>query len=218
MAGRDDYEEYEETFSPEPKKAGMSTAMKVLLVLLVGGGLAVVLCCGGAFWFGSRAFQTTTVPAEVVAKSNEIADVAIPETFKPTMAMTFNLGVSMKMAVFARNNNPENGGALILMQMSGPGMDNEQQMKQQFQTSMQQQGQNQNITVEEQETRPFTIDGEEVEFEFIKGKNPENGAQVRQVQGVFSGRGGTAFLMIMENEEDWDEDQVVAIIESLSAK
>ena len=222
MASRDSFDDdYEDDYARGQAKPGMSTGTKILLVLLIGGGLVVVACCGSVFWFGRQAmksFKMTQNADEVVAMSKEIADIEIPEDYQPKQGMAFNLGIDMKMAIFARDVAPQQGGGLILMQMNGPGMQNQQQMEQQFENSMEQQGQNKNITIEESETRTFTIDGQEVEFEFIKGKDPDSGKGMRQVMGMFTGRGGMAFLMLFETEESWDEEKVVQMIESITAK
>ena len=104
------------------------------------------------------------------------------------------------------------------MQMKLPGNVPEEQMEMSFENQLdaQQQGQSQDINVIETETRSFVIDGEEVEFQFKTGTRSGTNQQVRQVTGVFSSRNGTAMLMFLEDEEHWNEEQIVKMIESIS--
>ena len=71
------------------------------------------------------------------------------------------------------------------------------------------------VNQDEIETRTFTIRGKEIEFQFAKAEDPETGTAYRQVSGVFPGKGGTAFLMLQIEEEGYDEDVIVKIIESI---
>lgn len=207
--------------SESQRDAGMSTTTKVILAI---GGLfcvALLVCCGIAMWFGNKAVNTiaestTENPAEIQSIADSIASIQIPEVYQPQTGVDFDLGFSMQMAIFSRNAGGQQG-AVVLMQMAAPGQQNDEQMKAQFRQQMQQSGQNQEITVESSETRTFTIDGEECDFEFVAGTD-QSGNPVRQVMGVFPGRGGAAFLVVFESEEDWDEEAVVELIESITAE
>src|SRR5262249_9486532 len=65
------------------------------------------------------------------------------------------------------------------------------------------------------ETRDFTINGESVPFEFIKGTAPNGGAPTRQVGGLFPGRNGMVMVMVMVPESEYNEDAIVKMIESI---
>ena len=68
------------------------------------------------------------------------------------------------------------------------------------------------------ETRTYLIEAEEYEFEFLKGTRPQDNVAVRQVLGVIPGKGGAAFLMVFETEENWDEEEITAMIESMGGE
>ncbi|REJ90739.1 MAG: hypothetical protein DWQ34_16695 [Planctomycetota bacterium] len=200
----------------EREKSGMATSTKVILAVVGIGGVALLVCCGVAIWFFSQSFDVIENPDDVQAMADSIATIEIPAPYQPYRGMKFDLGVSMQMALFSRNGGNQQG-AVVLMQMAAPGQQNDEQMKAQFRQQMQQSGQNQEINVESSETRTFVIDGEECDFEFVSGTD-QSGNQVRQVTGVFPGRGGAAFLMVLEQEDNWDEDAVVQMIESITAE
>jgi hypothetical protein len=200
-------------------KQGKSSTTKVVAIVLIGGGLVFLLCCGGLFWFGKNWFQKfmITDPVAVKTRAAAIADIAIPETYQPQMAMDMNqFGVPMTMCMFMRTGGE---GAVMLMEMTGPMAGDQEQMRQQFQQSMQQQqgGRNQ-IDITSTETRTYLINGEEYEFEFSQGTRPQDKVAVRQVMGVMPGKAGTAFLMVFETEENWDEAAITGMIESMGAK
>ena len=212
-------DDFEDDYVEERRKPGMSTSAKILIGVLIFGGVCVIACCGGIYWLSTSAFEMTEKPAEVVEMADSIASIDVPEEYQPTAGITVNVpfvNINMKMSVFARNPDNQEGGAVMLMQMSGPGMENEQQMRQQFEAQMEQQGQNKNIVEESSEIKNFTIDGEEVAFEFVSGKNPDTDKKVHQVTGLFPGQNGMVFLMIYETDENWDEEQVTKMIESIS--
>lgn len=199
------------------KKEGMSTGMKVLIILLcVGGGFGVI-CCGGMFYIGSKAADMVVqAPEKVIALTKEIVEIEIPEeSFSAKMGMNFDMfGVSMKMVAY---ESSPSGGALMLMEMDVPNSGSPEQQATEMRNAMrQQQGVNQKqLNVGETETKTFTIRGEEIEFQFADAEDPNSKAAFKQITGVFSGKGGTALLLIQVPKESYDEERTVKIIESI---
>ncbi|TWT58260.1 hypothetical protein KOR42_16320 [Thalassoglobus neptunius] len=204
-------------FSTQSPSPGMSTGMKVLMGLLIFSAVSLVICCGGIYWFVSNSTTATENPAEIDAMRDEIATIVLPAVYEPGVGVGFNLFIKMDMVAYGRSKDPENGG-IVLMQMSGPSMMEEEDLRLEFEKEAEKQGTNQDIDVTSQETRTFTIDGEEVDFEFVTGTRPESDDVVHQVVGVFKGREGMAFLMIFETDNNWNEEEVVRMIESISTK
>jgi hypothetical protein len=199
------------------EKKGSTSTTKVLAIVLIGGGLTLVLCCGGGAWFVYNRVgkMVTTDPEAVRTRAAAIADITIPDTYQPQMSMDMStIGLPMTMCMFGRTSGD---GGVMLMEMSGQLAQNPEQMKAQFQQGMQQQGQGQEINVESSETRTYQINGEDYEFEFLKGTRKQDNAAMRQVMGVIPGKTGTAFLMVFETEENWDESAITAMIESMGA-
>lgn len=197
---------------------GMSSTTKVVLIILGAGGVLALVCCGGVMYFGKQFADKiqnsiSQDPARIREVTASIVDVTVPDVYSPKMAMDFGMmGMQMKMCAYSRDGD---AGGVFIMEMTAPPNANKAQMKQQFQQSLRQQGQNQDVTIDSSETRTFSINGEECQFEFIKGKNTQTNQDMRQVMGVIPGKSGTAFLMLFESEENWDEDAVIRMIESM---
>ena len=81
---------------------------------------------------------------------------------------------------------------------------------------MKSQGIETNMRVESTDVRKITIGGEEVPFEFSKGVERESGTRMRQVTGTFPGHNGEVNLQYFAAEDAWDEDQVMAMLRSIS--
>jgi hypothetical protein len=140
-----------------------------------------------------------------------ISSINLPETYRPQMGMDLAIaGQGMRMAVYGNTAEPGAGGTmLMLMQMTIAA--DEAQMRRELQKSM---GNQQQINIESSETRTLTIEGEMVDFKFAKGTT-DKGDAMRQVTGVLAGKQGTLMLMLIVPEADWDEEEVVGILESI---
>lgn len=201
-----------EEFSAQPKK-GMSTGVKVLLILMGIGGICALLCCGGIFYAVKQSeFKMTEKKDEIIEIQNEITQITIPNSFKPQAGMSMNImGTSVRMAMYEEESKQ---GALVLMSLGIPD-DGMVDMEQEFRKSMRQNNQNQrelNITKTEQ--REFTIKGQKVNFDFAEGTD-QNDKKFHQVQGVFAGKNGPAFLFIQIAAKNYNEEQIVKMIESI---
>jgi hypothetical protein len=210
------------------QKQGMSSTSKVLLILGSIAGVFLLACCGGGIFMYMKAKDaiqnfaqnfTTTDPAEVRERTAGIIHIEIPDEFPPLRAFNF---LVMQQILYGK----EGGGSIVMIMEMGQQMQGGQgaaglkQQRQQMlrQMRQQQQGQqggnlNTEMTEESSETREFTINGEKVPFEFIKGQ--ANGVPTRQVAGIFAGRTGTIMIMVMVPESEYHEDVIVKMIESI---
>lgn len=194
--------DHEEEERPR-KKAGMSTTLKVLLILGGLGFVSMVVCCGAGVWFVGRSVVTDA--AAVNGLRDKIVGMEIPAGFKPV----FGMNIVFQMAVYVGDKE----AMLLIMQMPGEvdGKDMQRGMEQQ----MEKQGKNTSIKIESKETRDIDIDGKPVPFTFAKGKREQDGVEVRSITGTFPGRGGTACLMITIPESDYDEEAVTNTLKSI---
>lgn len=222
-------------FQQEPVPQGKkSSGNKVLLILGTIAGLGLVLCCGGPaivyVMFKDaivqkikNTFDLTTDPEEVKGRSEEIAHLDIPENYTPVSAVRFSIGFTMKMIVYQSGSN--NQGALVLMEMemNQPGMDRKQMREQMLQQMRSQQanggpgGFNSQIVAQSTETKTFKVNGEDVEFDFVKGTRPgdSSGTIYRQVTGTFQGKNGIVMLMLFIPDSEYDEEAVSKMIQSI---
>src|SRR5262249_35057590 len=161
---------------------------KVLLILGSIAGVCLLACCGGGIFLYIKAKDaiqnfaqnfTTTDPEEIRQRTAEIMHIDIPEEFPPLRAFNFFV---MKQILYGK----EASGSMVMImeinqQMQGAqGGANMKQQREQMLRQMRQQQQQQGqgagnmdteITEESSETREFTINGEKVPFEFIKGRS-----------------------------------------------
>jgi hypothetical protein len=214
----------------EPKKQGMSSTAKVLVILGSIAGVCLLACCGGGIFVYMKAKDaiqniaqnfTTTDPDDIRARTADIVHIDIPEEFPPLRAFDFFF---MKQIIYGRESS---GSMVMIMEVNermqrGQGAPDIKQQRQQILQQMRQQQQAQNsgnmnteLTEESSETREFTINGEKVPFDFVKGTAPSGGVPTRQVVGMFAGRNGTILVMVMAPESEYHEEAIVKMIESI---
>ena len=202
-----------------PPKGGGST---IWLVLGIGCGLVLLLCCGGGvamFFVGKSALTITQNPAEVAQQSQAIAEIEVPEGFKPKMAMTtkvpFTAQPLMSMAVYSPDN--EQGG-IFLMEFGGQfgaNMDREQ-LKMQMEQSMSQQGQHsKKLNVLESRDVEVQIRGQPATFRIQKAEDPATKQEYVQVEGTFNGKQGPAILVGQLKADDFSEDDAEKLVRSI---
>ncbi len=109
------------------------------------------------------------------------------------------------------------GEFLLIFQTQVNGV-NDAQMENQLQNQSGEMGAE--IRIESSETHMVMVDGEELEFKFAKGTNTQDNSQVRSVSGVFRGRGGPTFLLLVVpeeswNEEEWNDERAIQLLESI---
>jgi hypothetical protein len=213
-------------------KQGMSSTAKVLLILGAIAGVGLLACCGGGVYFGFKAkdvFQEfaknaiSSDPAVIRQRTQEIVHIDIPEGFEPSQSLQFSMmNVAMKQVVYQRKGS--GGSMLMIMETNQPmqGANTKQQREQMLRAMRQQQGQqpdqlNDELNEENSETREFTINGEKVPFEFIKGTGTDNARAFRQVVGIFRVKSATVMVMLMVPEGEYDEPAVVRMIESIQS-
>jgi len=196
-----------------PKKKGMSTATKILIAFLCGGALLFLVCCGGLIYLGTQLqFDQSNDPAVAEQRLEDMVEIEVPGSFEPRFSgsLGFFDFVSGTLVVFEA---AEGEGALIFIHVNleiEAGPEAEEEMRR----SLRQQGNERQLRVESSETREFEIQGETCEFEFAQAKN-EDGDAFRQVMGGFPTKEGTGLMVLQVDEERYDEEAVVKMIESI---
>lgn len=197
--------------APKPAKSSGGCVK----VILIGGGLGLVVmlvCCGVAAWFGTSFMpKVTNTPAEVTAMAKEIMEIQIPEDFNPDTGLAIdNFAISMRMASFRHKDNQ---GTLVLgdfkIKMGDPNQ--AKQLQQQPDIG----GKPQNLRMGDTSTREFTIRGKSVPFRFSDAVDEDTNAKVRVVEGTLEVPGGGTFIKLIVNEDAYDEDAVIEMIESI---
>lgn len=193
------------------QKRGMSAGAKVLIVLLSLAGVVVLLCCGvGLYIFASS--ERHANPEVVREKTAEILEIDVPEAFVPREAVHANLIVwEIDVVMYALEDNPR--GKLVLGKVKGPGMDQAEMQMEMRRALGDPEGAGE-LTITRSETREFEIRGEEVSFLFGEATD-EAGNEYRVVRGSFPTDDGQGFLSVQIPPENYDEDVIVDMIESI---
>jgi hypothetical protein len=218
MASHDD--DFQQEPAPQAKK---SSGSKVLLILGIIGGLCLVVCCGGVgllYYKFKDAISYTTDAAEIKKQTQEVVTLDVPDGYSPMTSMRISIGiVTMKMIIYQEGSG--NQGGLVIMEMDQVGTDPKQmreQMLQQLRTQQAQGGAggfNTQIVAQSTETKMFKINGEDVEFDFVKGNRPGENIVFRQVTGIFRGNNGTVMLILIVPDSEYNEEAVIKMIKSI---
>ncbi|HTI50359.1 MAG TPA: hypothetical protein VL475_05390 [Planctomycetaceae bacterium] len=212
----------EDWHDPQAPKRGMSTTVKVLLIIGCVGGVCLLLCCGGGVFVYFRmkdAIENAVVmdPQVIRQRTGEIVKIDIPPGFEPLQSVN---ALVMRWVVYGKN--PDDGSRLKLMGMDRAMVDsaNPEVQKMQMLQMMQQQGTTPGgepvFVSREAEQREIVVRGEPAKFEFAKGTAAASGKEMRQVTGSFKTPGGMGLILFVVPEESYDEAAIVRMLESIS--
>ncbi|MCG6157903.1 hypothetical protein [Rubinisphaera margarita] len=212
----------DDVFRPEgeePRRSERGCGMNCLLLGLAGIGAAMLLCCCGVGISLYSLAPTIDEDPQIAGETlNDLIDIELPEDYSPQMSASMNL-MGMGNVRGAVVEVGENEGALIIVGMQGRLAQDERFMNQ-VRESLRERVGNADYEVTESETRQVTIDGQEVEFTFSKGRTKasegEEAVDIRAVSGLLPGNGGeqVVFLLFME-ESKWDEAEALQMLESI---
>jgi hypothetical protein len=195
---------------PQPRS---SSALKIVLWIVGIGALVFILICGGVVFVGYR-FVSKNVsrdPATIREVSASITEIQVQERFPPVFSLSM---FGMKMVAYG-GNNQDAGSFLMMMEFPSGVQSDPEQMKQQMDQNRRQQAGGSQIHIEETAEKTYTIRGKESKVAISKGSTQE-GKKIVQVTAPFqSKQGNMAMLMLMVPEQQWDEDELAALLESM---
>ena len=185
----------------------------------IGLGAALLFCgCAAlaAFLVFRQAGKTIqeglkTDPESAAQAAHKIADYDLPPGYQEQMAMDIMFYSFVIIAPDATGSTTD--PIIMLAQFSQTGMDRKQ-MEQQLRQSFEQQFGQRGLDMQVVEVKTMVIRGEETEVTVFEGADA-NGYVMRQLVTSFTGKGGTAMLMIMGSPSAWDENVIDDFIESI---
>lgn len=189
------------------EKSGCGTAVLIICGLV----LLLVLVCGGTIGWFTWSFwpKMTDKPAEVTALSKQILDMEIPDEFEPGMAISMdnNFAMSMKMVMY---KHKENKGSLMLgsfkMKVSNPGEKPDLMGKN---------NDSLNLQMGDSKVKEIKVRGKDVPFRFSDAVEEQTNKKYRVVEGEMESEGVTTFLKLILEEDSFDEDEAIQMIESI---
>lgn len=192
----------------------MTRNTKIVIAVVVVLALLCICGCAAAFFFLQSAGQflersAVTNPAEVATIGDSIADYQLPPGYSEQFGMNL-----FGFSIVGFTDQTEQ---MLIMLMQFPefaGLSQEE-MEQQMRKSVQQQAGIGDAQLEPVDQTTATIRDQNVQLTISEGTD-SNGRSVRQVTGVFQGRGGPTLLMIMGPIDGWDQAAVDSFLASLS--
>ena len=198
---------------PREQKSG-GGCFKIALIVGGIGFLGMLVCCGGLVWFGRGLMpKLVTSPADVAAVGQEVMKIEIPPEFVGQAGMSMdNWVMTMKFATY---EHKEQKGTLLIGSMQVKiGNPKDQQAAFKNQTKQQSDGE-QGLKITTTVDREFTIRGKPVPFKFSEAEQEGTGKKFRLVSSEIATPGGLLIFQLKLEEEVYDEEAVVKMIESI---
>lgn len=191
----------------------MSRGLRVALVLLA---IALFFCCVaglGITLLGTRlvgrAFITN--PDRVQAVGREIADYEVPSGYEEMFAMNM---VGIKVVAIGPSDSTSSLMMIMLMQFPDGVEISREEMERQVEQALARQTGLGNADMTSMGREQVTIKGEPVTMTVREGTN-NRGEHLRQVTGLFQGRGGPTMLMVTGEATTWDQPMLDHFIASI---
>lgn len=212
----DDESLADEIDSSAPSKKKPSSSVKILLILAGVGFVGMLLCIGAigltGYYFVNQVKEGMTEdPAEIAERTDEIIGIEILPGMNPLVAMRMNV-IVMKMN-FSVYGAPHGENVLLICDIQMPDQTADED---EFRRQLGNQGFGEDIDVTASEIREIETAAGTLTFEFAEGTNGL-GNTIYQVTGMIPSRsGGVGFLMLQQDEQDYDEAAVVKMLESIT--
>jgi hypothetical protein len=205
------------------EKPGMSSGAKLLLILGILFLLCALVCCGGIAIVGyqASAYMEDAVSADPVTieqRRAELLDMSVPEGFAPEVSVDMKVPMtdSRLMTIVTYQSGP--GNSLVLVGVGDMLSDMpKEQMEQEIENSLQQQGIGQPTPGTEWNTadKEFEIGGKPTKFIYRTAKNEDGEPTQFHVTGTVDGKRGPALVIISANAETLSEEEIDQVIESI---
>ncbi|TWT58705.1 hypothetical protein KOR42_20910 [Thalassoglobus neptunius] len=209
---------------PENKKmmaddlTGKSTSAHPVLILIAGFASAILLlfCCvcgGAAWWFQPEVNEDPERAGELLA---EIVAIDIPDTYLPQGTIEWNVAylMSIRGSYFERFA----GDGLLTVVEVDSRFRSEEDVRQHIRdTLLRKGGGGTPLVINDSESRIVEVAiGEElVPFKFEIGRDPPTGRVFHIVEGVFQGKQGEVLLSMRVNEDNWNEQSVIDMLNTI---
>jgi len=191
----------------------MRQGTKIVLVVVVAGLFCCCVAGLGGTLLGTRLITQAiiTEPARVAEVGSQIADYQVPAGYQQAFALDI---LGLKMVAITSGAERAAFTVLALMQFPAPAAVSRAEIERQMQQALAQQtgigSSDLHVTGQQQ----VTIKGEPVTLTVREGTSAD-GTTVRQVTGLFQGKGGPCVLMVMGEGNDWDQPVVDQFISSI---
>jgi hypothetical protein len=202
----------------------MSGTTKVLLGCGIGCGFLMLLACGGvcvlAFSVGSYIKESATQdPAKIGTLTSDIVTIEIPPGLEPKAGFDAKMPIThapfLIAAIYA---NEKQHSMLMLTEFQSDlfGKEGREGFQKKLEESMELKGnRQQQFQVKESKAHETTIHSEPAKFNVAKGVNESNKQEQWLVMGEFKGVEGPAIFVFQAPLEDYTEEQIIEMLDSM---
>ncbi|MFN3160301.1 MAG: hypothetical protein ACE37I_13370 [Rubinisphaera brasiliensis] len=157
---------------PPPQKSS-GCGMRFLLILLISvTGLSLLCCCGIGISLYSMAPKIEEDPAIAQKTLDRIMSITLPEGYEPKISLAMNV-FSLINAQGVIIESASEKSILILARFKGSLIE-QGDIVQQIEDAMTEEVDDSDMVIESQEKREFEINGQTVEFTFLKGRTTDS--------------------------------------------
>lgn len=196
---------------PQTSTAPGKTSGCAKAIFIVGSlTFLMVLCCAGVVGGIAWSIWPTVIgnPVEISAVGKQILDVNIPPEFEATTGFKMdNFAMSMQMAAYRRKDQK---GSLVLGSLRMK-LGNAVQRPEFHSKS----DKSQKLKIGETKVLEFKVREQTVPFRFSNAVDQESNQKFRVVEAEFESNGETKFFKLTLEEEVYDEQSAIRIIESI---
>ncbi|MBB01655.1 MAG: hypothetical protein CMJ47_03305 [Planctomyces sp.] len=167
----------EDLFRPEgdepPPQKSSGCGMRFLLILLVSvTGLSLLCCCGIGISLYSMAPKIEDDPAVAQKTLDRIMSITLPDGYEPKISLAMNVFSLINVHGVIIESASEKS-ILILARFKGSLIEQGDIVKQ-IEDAMTEEVDDSDMVIESQEQREFEINGQTVEFTFLKGRTADS--------------------------------------------
>lgn len=199
-------------------KSGMSSTMKVILIITGIVGVSFLLCCGTIGYFTYRYMpKVVTNPAEINTIRDEIATLDTHPDLEPKMGMDMGVEsfMNMKFVVYSSSDGTA-FFSINQMQLDGPNASGNVNINEDMNKG--------SLILENKETeiKKISVDGTEYEFTIVRGTEKSTGDKGFKISGEIDQSAGTnnkkLSIDIGSKSKTFDEEAAIKMIESIKPK
>jgi len=225
----DETQPYSDATPPPPpnSKRGLHWGLGLGCGCLATLFLMLILCGGGFAYFAYRMGMTLedawsgdpVVAAEATA---ELAEIELPGDYQPKGSFQYKIPMTDRKITWVVYEIGDQQG-IMAMGNFGPLEVKPDEVVHRFEQVLMQQPEfskhkdlPEKTVIEATETREMMIRAQPATFLFTKGHSTEDDDEAfRQVAGSFQGQGGPVLFFIHLEEDAYDEDEILGILESI---
>lgn len=191
----------------------MSRGLRVVLGILA---ITLFLCCVaglGVTLLGTRLIGRALITNSdrVQAVGRQIADYDVPTDYEEMFAVNI---MGVKMVAIGPTDPAADLMFIMLMQLPvGTGISREE-MERQVERALAQQTGLGSADMTSVGREEVVIKGETITMTVREGTS-DRGEQLRQISGLFQGRGGPAMLMVIGETNAWDQEMLDSFMASI---